>query len=183
MPGTNKKSISVCGLKRKCNSELWRTKGEEERGQKNEKRHVSTWNSWAGGAQHPALSSTVAIWSPLWSSSLDCCGWLFPDCPHLTSELSFTFKCHHYCVPWALLSAQEAGLVFSLQLVLKAGSSPSSWALGNSDREFSMLGPGKLGMSNNPLVTRIRFHWLYGNCLHVLEGSLPLPNSPHSLDS
>ena len=36
MPGTNKKSISVCGLKRKCNSELWRTKVGGERGQKNE---------------------------------------------------------------------------------------------------------------------------------------------------
>lgn len=76
--------------------------------------------------------------------------WQSPDCPHLRSELSFTCKCHHYCVPWALLSVQEAGPVFSLQLVLRAGSSPSSWAPGNSDREFSMLGPRKLGMSNNP---------------------------------
>lgn len=155
MPGTNKKSISVCGLKGKCNSELWRTKGGGERGQKNEQDLFQ--HGIHGGAQHPTLLSTVTIWSPSWSPLWTVAGWLFPDC------LSFTFKCHHHCVPWAILSAQEAGPVFSLQLVLRAGSSSSFWALGNSDREFSMFGPGKLGMSNNPLVTMIRFHGLYGN--------------------
>lgn len=45
-----------------------------------------------------------------------------------TSCLSslFTFKCHHYCVACTLQSAQEAGPVSSLQLVLGEGSSPSS---------------------------------------------------------
>lgn len=97
-----------------------------------------------------------------------------------TSCLSspFTFECHHYCVPCAFLLAQEAGPAFSLQLVLGAGSSPSCWALGNSHRELSLLGRWKPGMSNNPLVTRIRFHLLYGNYLRVLEGPLPFPQQP-----
>lgn len=56
---------------------------------------------------------------------------------------------------------------------------PGHWGI---QTEFSTLGPWRLKMSNNSLVTRIRFHRLCGNYLHVLEGPPPpFPQSLHSL--
>lgn len=66
--------------------------------------------------------------------------WLFPGCPHLTSELSVHFKCHHHCVPCVFLLAQEAGPVFSLQLVLGAGQ--FSKLLGTGGFTQSVLSAG-----------------------------------------
>lgn len=90
--------------------------------------------------------------------------------PTLCLSSLFTFKCHSYCTLCVLASAQEAGPVFSLQLVLGArqlSKLPGHWGI--QTREFSRLGPGCS-------VTRIRFHQHSSNCLDSLEGPLFPPS-------
>lgn len=173
-PETNKKSSTACGLERRCDSELWRTKGGETRGNRiMERTACFSMELIRGRAQPrprpPPWPSGHLYAGPLWTAAI----WLFPDCPHLMSDLCSLLN----------VSSGSRALPSACSWCWELGSSPSSWALGNSDRGFSMLGPWKLGMSDNPLVTRIGFQWLHGNC-PCSERPTPLSlTAPIPLDS
>lgn len=179
MPKTEK--AKNCGLERKSDSKLQKTKEKKKERKRLEKTSCRMWRPSGGGVGsglQPSLrrSPSGHLDDPcLWTAA----PWPPPGCsPRLC--ISASLDCHSYCTPCLFSSAQEAGPASSLRLVLGTGQlfqPPGHWGI--LSREFSRSRPWKLRMSNNPSATRIRFHQHSNNSPYSLEASASPHPPPH----